>query len=72
MALYNSSSSAAEKAFEGLNYLGNLGKTFKEQVSCYHERKNFGPGFKLTVCKMRFAIRFDNFVEHFLIFMKFA
>ena len=32
MALYNSSSSAAEKPFEGLNYLGNLGKTFKEDV----------------------------------------
>ena len=30
--MYNSSSSAAEKPFEGLNYLGNLGKTFKEEV----------------------------------------
>ena len=31
------------------------------------------PGFKLAVHKMRFAIHFDNFTEHFfLIFVKFT
>ena len=42
-------------------------------LSLFESQWKLIPGFKLAVHKMRFAIHFDNFTEHFfLIFVNFT